>query len=35
MKHLHLLFSVFILVTIQSCKDTSSEITFHKSHEPS
>lgn len=35
MKHLHLLFSVFILVSLQSCKDTDSEITFHKSHEPS
>ena len=35
MKLLHLLFSVFILVTIQSCKDTGSEITFHKPHEPS
>lgn len=35
MKHLYLLFSVIILVNIQSCKDIDSEIIFHKSHEPS
>ena len=35
MKYSVLVFCFFILVNVQSCKDSNSEIIFHQSHEPS
>ena len=35
MKNILLIFGLFILVSMQSCKAAKSEIIFHKSHEPS
>lgn len=35
MKQLLLIFSLFVLVGIQSCENSESEIIFHKSHEQS
>ncbi len=35
MKRLLLVFSIFILLVMQSCNNEHSEIIFHKSHEPS
>jgi len=35
MKQSLLVLSLIVLVSLQSCKDTDSQITFHKSHETS
>jgi len=35
MKNILLIFGLFILISMQSCKGAKSEIIFHKSHEPS
>jgi len=34
MKQSLLILSLFVLVSLQSCKETNSKIIFHKSHEP-
>jgi len=35
MKSVFSILSLFILISFQSCQNSNSEITFHKSHEPS
>lgn len=35
MKNMLLIFGLFILISIQACKEAKSEIIYHESHEPS
>jgi len=35
MKSILLIFGLFILISVQACKDEKSEIIYHESHEPS